>query len=319
MAYGMGGHLGISFQDSFGTANIGSMHWVPIISESLSQSIPPLVSEGMRGRFEEGEDHEGAREIGGDIVFNADPILVGKALKAWSGQSSGTVQGSCYLHGFKPITQDFGDLSALPPMTVEVYRDAGSAHQYHDLLCDGLTLEITAGEIVKVTMGMIGGKFGKVAKQQTTYLVNSEYVWDQTSISLGGVAVDEILNLTITGANALEGKHTLSASKDFNRIKRGGYRTLEIAGTILFVDDSEFDNYRDRTKQRLVATIAGQAVSSGYPGNLVIDVPSMLYYEYPPAIAGPGMIEVGFTASARYNVGSATFVDFSVTNTLGQY
>lgn len=319
MAYGMSGHVGISFQDSFGTAEIGSMHWVPIISESLSQSKPPLVSEGMKGRFEEGDDYEGANEIGGDVIFNADPILVGKALKAWTGQSSGVVQDSCYTHEFKPVTQDFDDLSALPPMTVEVYRDAGSAHQYYDLLCNGLTLEITAGEIVKCTMGMIGGKFGKVAKQQPSYLVNSEYVWDQASVSLGGAAVDEILNLTVTCTNALEGKHTLDSSKDFNRIKRGGRRTIEIAGTILFVDDSEFDNYRNRTKQRLMANVAGQAVSSGYVGDLMVDIPSMLYYEFPPAIAGTGLIEVGFTASARYNVGSGTMVEFTLVNTLSKY
>ncbi len=319
MAYGMSGHLGISFQDSFGTAETGSMDWIPLISESLVQAKPPLISEGMKGRYEEGDDYEGPNEIAGDIVFNASPILVGKALKAWCGQSSATLQESVYSHGFKPITSDFDELSALPPMTIEVYKDAGSAHQFYDCLCDALTLEVAGGEFVKVTMGVLGRKFEKVAKSQPSYLTTSEYVWNQSSLQLGGAAIDEILNLSVTCANALEGRHTLDGSKDFNRIKRGGYRTVEIAGTILFVDDTEFDIYRAQTKQRLVLNVAGQAVSSGYPGNLEIDVPSMKYSEFPPNISGLGLIEVGFTASARYNVGSAGMILFTCVNTVPGY
>ena len=322
MSYGMKGHVGICFQQSFGTAFTSSMHYFPIINETLTENIPPLLSEGLRGRFDEGPSFEGPHDIGGDIVAEAHPILMGVLLKAWCGYSSGTIQGSCYSHEFKPRTTDFDDMAAVPPMTIEVYRDAGSAHQYYDCLCNALNIENAHGTIVKVTAGLIGGNFAKAVKTVPSYLTGSEFTWNQTSISFqgsAGGAIDEVSQITIAMNNNLEGKGTLDNTKTFNRIKRGGFRTIEVSGTILFVDDDEFDQWRNQAAQPAVMTVTGQEISSGYNAEFKADFPEMRYNEFPVNIGGPGMIEVGFGAAAKYNADSATMAEFTLVNTQAAY
>lgn len=322
MSYGMDGHVAIGFQNSFGTANVDSFHYFPIITESLAEKVTPLVSEGMRGRFEAGDDYDGPREVGGDVVFPAHPVLIGKALKAWCGQASGTLATSAYTHTFKPRTVDFDGYAAVPPMTVEVYRGAGSAHQYYDMLCDALVIEVAYGQIVKATMTLMGGKFGKVEKTAPSYLPGSEYTWDQSSVSFQGSAdgaIDDLSAFTITMKNNLTAKGTLDGSRYPNRIKRNDFRMIELAGTMIFVNDQEFDHYRNMAAQRVVFTITGQNVSSGVPAKFEIDIPHFRYSAFPVNIGGPAMIEAGFAGEAKYHSDSGTMIQFTLVNTLVAY
>ncbi len=264
MADGLLGHVGISFQDSFGTSNVNSMFYFPIISESVTEAIPPLVSEGMRGRFEAGPTFEGFHEIAGDIIFEAHPILVGMALKAWTSASSDvTLNDSAYTHTIKPNTADFDALAAVRPMTVEIFRDIGSAFLYSDMLCNELTLEVVHGTVVKATMALMGGKFTKAVKSAPSYLPGSEYTWHQSSIqftnSAGTIgAIDEISQATITLNNNLEAIGTLEGTKTPNRIKRSGFRTAEFAGTVLFTRQEDVDDDKNQREQRAVMTSTGQ-------------------------------------------------------------
>jgi hypothetical protein len=319
MGYGISGHLGICFQDSFGTANVGSFHYFPLISESLVEAIPPLESESIVGRYEAGNVYQGFKEVGGDVVITSHPILLGKLLYAWTFQDSSLLGTSEYTHTQIPATTDFDTYAAVPPMTIEVYRAAGSAHQYYDCLANQLTIAIAHGAIVQTTMSVIGGKFAKVVKTTPSYLSGSEYTWDQASISLAGVGFDQFSELTLTMNNRLIGKGTLDGTKTANRVKRDGFRMLEISGTLLFEDDTQFDNFRNATEQRLVVTIEGQDVASGYPAKFEADIPSMRFNEHPVNIGGPGLIEASFTAEARYNSGSGHMVKFTVVNSQPLY
>ena len=321
MAYGQMGQLGIGFQSSYGTAETGSYHWFPLISESLNENIPEIVSEGMRSRMEEGDSLPGFHEIAGDVAVPAHPILIGKFLKAWCHTTSyvPALVASHYTHTFMPAPNDFDVLAAVPPMTIEVYRDAGSAHQYYDMLLNTLTLEIAHGAIIKATAGLIGGKFSKAAKNSPSYLTGSEWTWDQASMQIGGSAIDELSTMTITLNNNLAAKGTLDGTKLPNRIKRDGFRTIEVAGTALFISDTEFDIYRNQTRQEYIINVAGQACSSGYNTALEIALPSVFYTAFPPNIGGPGLIEASFTGKAKYLSTSGTIARFTLTNTLATY
>lgn len=313
-------HVGVGFQGSFGTANVDSFHYIPIHNETLTEAKPPLVDESMRGRFEAGVTYEGFNEITGDIVFPPHPILLGVALKAWFGQSSGSAQDDSYLHSFIPRTQDFDALAAVPPMTIEVYRDAGSAHQYYDVCCNALSIEIAHGAIYRATMSVIGGKYSKVVKSTPSYIVGDDFTWDQSSVSLNGSAVDEISTLTISFNNNLEAKGTLDGTKTANRIKRTTFRTIEVSGTSLYVDDTELDIFRAGTEQRAAFNIdGGYEVASGYNATLLIDIPSARYNEYPPQVGGTGLNEVSFTMDAKYNAGSGTMAELQLVNSQPSY
>ena len=306
MAYGMSGHAGICFQQSFGTSYVSSFEWFPIITESINESIPPLVAEGMTGRYEEGDSYEGAHEVAGDLAFNAFPYLMNRVFKAWFGQDSYTAAESDYwTHTFQPKTSDFDEMAAAPPMTIECYRDAGSGFLYSDCIANQITLEFAYGAFVKSTMSVIGGGFAFSAKQTPVYPAGEEYTWDQCSISLGGAAIDEMSTISLTFMNNLEGKGTLNCTKFANRIKRSGYRTIEIAGNILFTNQTEAAAFRNQTERRLVITTVN---GSNF---LEIDIPSMRYTALPINIGGPGQVEVGFSGAAKYNSNSGTMIEIT--------
>lgn len=322
MGYGIKAHIGVSFQNSFGTLNVDSMHYFPIISESLTKNIPPLMSEAVRGRYEAGPSYEAMHELAGDIVFDAHPVLLGKMLKGWFGQASGTLTNSYYSHEFNPITDDFDKFIAVPPMSIEVYRDAGSAHLFYDAAVNQLVIEIAHNNIVKCTASVIAAKHQKLAKSTPSYLPGSDYTFDQASFSFQGSsdgAVDAITAFTITLNNNLEASGTLNVSRQPGRIKRTSFRTIDLSGSMLFEDDNEVDHYHNSAEQRVVATLLGQTIGGTDRAKAEFDFPSFRYTEFPPNVAGMGLISVSFAATAKYNAGSGTMATFTLQNTLSQY
>ena len=315
MGYGINGHVGICFQQSFGTAFTSSFHYMNMLSESLVETKNPIVREHLKGRYSDSGILEGFNTIAGDIVMQAHPILIGKILKAWCGQSSsGGPSGMSYTHTFKPRDADWDEKSALPPMTIEVYRGAGSAHQYYDCVADGININIAHGAIVSVTMSVIGGKFSKVAKRTPTFQTGNEFTFDQASITLGGTATDKLTSLVISGKNNVEAKGTLNAAKTAARIRRTGFRLIEISGALLYEDDTELDKARAFTEARLFCTLL-----QGGSNYITFDFPSFEYTSFPVNIGGPGTVEVSFAGRANYNAGSATEATFILVNSHSIY
>ena len=314
-AYGMDLELGISFQNSFGTELTTSRDYLEILSESLNEDIPPIVSESLSGIYDEGADYEGFHAIGGDIVVEANPIQLGTLFKAWTGASSVSAQASCYTHTFIPQQADWGAMSAVPPMTIEAYRgDGGSSFIYYDCLANDLTLEFAHNAFVKATMSIIGGKFNRRAKTTATYAVGSLFTWDVTSMSVGGTAIDEFSAMTIKGSNALEAVGTMDGTKTPNRIKRSGKRTIEVSGTMLFVDQTEFNNYLAQTEQRLIINAQGATIGNSSV-LMKIDIPKFKYTAYPVNGAGAGRLEVSFSGKAKYDTTSAYPMEITLQNT----
>lgn len=318
MAVGQRGQVGFQFQNSYGTVSSATAY-TPFVSESLTEKIPRIVSEGMRSRYESGPRFAGFKEFGGDLVTEIHPIIVGFLLKGWCGIASGTLVTSCYTHTFNPRTTDWDTKAALPPLTLEVYRDVGSGMMYFDQCVNGFTFDFAHGKLLKSTWSFIGGNATKAVKTTASYWPGSEFTWNQVSVSIGGTAMTAITQMTVKGDNALEAKGTLDGTLVPARILRNGVRKLEISGTIITEDDTQLDCFRANTAQRLVINVAGQNVSSGYPALLKIDVPSMIYTEWPDNIGGPGLREVSFKAEADYNEGSGTMVTFTIQNTRASY
>ena len=321
MAYGQEGHIGMCFQQSFGTAYVSSMDYIPFISETLTENIEDLMSESLSSRVEEPDSYEGMHGIEGDIVMEVHPIVAGKLLKAWTGQSSEIgYSGSCYQHNFVPRTSDWSEeISALPPLTIEVYRDTGSAYQYYDMLCDKLVFEISQGTLYKMTASFIGAHFAWLAKTTTSYDAGSYFAWDTVSLSLAGAGVSNASQLTITANNNLEAKAYLDGTKYPGRILRKDFRTIEVAGTMLLVGDTQARIYRARTQQRIVATATHPTTIALGHNALEIDVPKMLYTNFPANIGGAGLIEVGFEGKAKYDTTSSYSIQWTLTNTRAAY
>jgi len=320
MAYGQEGHIGVGFQDSLGTANVDSFDYMPFISETLTENIEDLISESLSSRIEEPDPYEGMHANEGDIVMEVHPHNIGKFLKGWAGQESVSYTQSMYSHNMVPISDDWdAEKSALQPLTIEVYRDTGSAYQYYDMLVNQLTFEISQGAIYRCTAGMIGAQFAWMAKTAPSYETGSYFTWDTVSVSLAGSGKDDVAEMTITLNNNLEGKAYLDGNKYFGRILRNDYRTIELSGTMLLVGDAEARIYRARTAQRLVITATDPTTVMLDHNRLEIDIPAMRYTAFPANIGGPNLVEISFDAKGGYDSTSDYAVQFTLTNTTAAY
>lgn len=321
MAYGQDGHVGISFQDSLGTSNVDSFDFLPIISESLTENVDDLMSEGMASRLEEPDDYDGMHSNEGDLVVEVHPMLIGKFLLGWAGQESVSVVGSSYSHSFVPLEEDWdAERCAVRPATIEVYRDTGSAYLYYDMVLNTLSFEIAQGALLRATASFIGGQFSWVAKQTPSYEPGSYFTWDTVSVSLAGSAIDEVSQLTLTFNNNLAGRAYLDLKRYHSRFLRDDYRTIEISGTMLLSGDDEARNYRNRTQQRLVITATDPSTIGLEEHNeLEIDIPQMKYTNFPANLSGRGLVEVGFEAKGKYDSTSSYACQFTLVNTYDAY
>ena len=321
MAYGQKSNIGIIFQNSFGTVgDVNSIHFVPHLSYNLALEIPPIYSENMRGVFDEGDTYDGARTINGDLQCEAQPIALGAMLKSILNLESSTNSDSIYTHLFKPRTADHSEESAGNPVTMYTYLDTGSAMLYSDL--NGTTLEIgiANGELLKATVGYVGGTFTQNADVAASYPVGKRWTWDQSSLTVDGAGKAEIQDLSITLDESLEPQHTLNNSKYPSRIKRTGFRTVAVAGTILFDNQDEYQEFIAQSERELVMRFTNNTeIQSGYFEVCEIKLPLMRYEEAKPTAEGPGLISMSVTGRGKYSVDSATSLEITLVNTQATY
>lgn len=314
MSYGQDTRVGISFQNSYGTANVASLHWLEPISESVMLSKAQITQKGLRGIYDKGALQEGLNTVGGDVTIEAKANALGVLLSAVNVSSVTVTSAALYVHYFKPRQSDHSTLSAEKPLTyLKFMGDAGSAQQYSDLNGNTLELAISNGELLTAKLGVVGGSFAQIAAVAATYSVSNALDWSVSSLSFGGVAQSAIHQMTISQELGLQAKHVLDTDKFPARIKRGDARAINISGTIIFDDQLEYTDFLNQTDQAVNIFLKGSSqVQSGYYESLLVEIPSMRYTEYPIPVGGPGELEVSFKAQAQYHVGSGTAIAYTL-------
>lgn len=319
MPYGQDAVLGIAFQNSHGTvASVNSFYPMPFLSESLSPAYPELLSENMEGRFDEGEGYSGARNVGGTLSMEAQPITVGVLLKAMFGDPSSVTSDSHYTHTFKPRTGDFDVNVIANPLTVyKNLADGGQVPLYRDLVATRLELSVANGEFLTAGVDLTGG----VVETKTTsanigVAVGKKWTWDVSSVELGGAANTDFADLTVTVDEQASTRHVLQTSRDPARVKRDGRRQVRVNGTVRFSDQTEYDLFLAQTTQELKLTLTGTVeIQSGYYDVLGIDIPAFKYLAYPVEFADPSELQVSFEGKGDYHTGSGTSIAFTLVNT----
>lgn len=313
MTYGMKSNIALTFQNSFDSVgDVSSGHFIPFLSEALALKIPPKYSENMRGVFDEGDTYEGPRMVEGDINCEAQIVPAGAMLKAMFAETI-VNSDSLYTRTFKPRQSDWDEKSANHPVTVYKYLDTGSAMQYYNLNAATMEINIAQGEFLQMTAGFVGGAFQQVANVAASLPTGKRFTWNVASLSVDGSALGNLMDLTITvDDGALEATHTLNNSKYPSRVKRTGFRTIAVEGTIKFDNQDEYQQFLSQSERKLVAHFEGPTeIQSGYNEGLTIQLPALRYEEFEPAAGGPGQIEVGITARGKYHVGSGSALEIT--------
>ena len=325
--YGSDMKISIAHQNSFGTpvTAVGSFTAIPVLSETLAGDKPPLEINNMRGVHDAGPTKEGANSISGGFEAEANPISIGALLKAAFGTPTSTKANSAsvYTHVFVPDSADFDQFAAMRPLTiVKDFADGSSADLFSDMVCSNIALSIANSELLKVSVEFLGGKQGHKASIATAFEDTSRaFAWDVASMSTGGVAVEEVMDCTITLDNALSNKHTLNTSKEPSRTKRDGFRTVMVEGNMLFETHSHYLDWKNQTEQNFKMHLAstGSAISSGYTDSLTLECPTFKYDEFKPNAGGAGQIEVAFKGRGIFNVGSGHSLKATLVNTVAAY
>jgi hypothetical protein len=321
MSYGMKTNIGISFQNSYGTALSNSIYWIPFLSEGFAVGKEPLVAENMTGVFDEGLTYEGLNSVEGTLEVEAQPIALGAMLKAMMGAPTTVTSGAYFTHTFKPRTADFDDYAASIPVTInKVLGDAGSSHRFYDMVASKMSLSVANGELLKASLDFMGGKYSQIVAPAASYPTGKSFTWDVASVSIAGAANADISEFNLELDESLENKYTLNAAKTPSRTKRSGRRTLAVGGTLIFDTQAEYQQFLTQSERSLLVNMVGPTVvQSGYYETLTLNVPLFRYVEFKPVAGGAEKLEVGFSGKGIYSTTSATMLQITLANTQAAY
>lgn len=319
MPYGQDATIGIALQNSFGTqAAVGSIHQVPLLNEDVGLAQEELISQNLNGRFDEGDAYSGPRQFGGQLEAEAQPKALGALLTAAIGDPTQTaVESFVQSYVFDPRTSDFdANIPNRPVSYFKHLKDSNSAQLFYDLAGARFELQQSQGGFLLARVNFVGGKRATVGSQGLTLDSSPRWPWNTGSLSLGGSAVDDFTDITITHDEGMEPRFTLDGTLVANRIKRATARTIRVAGTLIFETQDELDNFVNETTQQMIITFRGTTeIQSGYFDTLTVDMPAFKWLDYKPVVRGPGEIEVSFTGKADYHPGSGQSIQYTLQNT----
>lgn len=314
MPYGTDGSLGINFQNSYGTSQVTSLNFIPLNDEDITLGIEDLISEEMRGTFDEGASYPGKRSAKGSVKMDIDMDSLGVCLRAIMGPAAVTSTGGLTTHVFKPRTADFDNNVIGDPMSMLVdLGDTGSAQLFYDCVATELEFGMAAGELYKLNMGVMGGKYAQSIAQSASFSTDSKWTWDSTSFSIAAAAVDELMEITVKINENAEEKYVLNGSTDPAYVKRTATRTIEVSGTMIFKDQGEIQEFISQTERQLFLTMTANSFS------IEIDAPKFRYTAFPVTLAGAEQLTAAFTGKAKYDSSAAYAMQVSLVNTHGIY
>lgn len=268
----------------------------------------------MYARHMAGPSHEGPRASAGGVSFEPLPDQIGLFLRAATGQTSSSITDSAGVHTFRPLhNSDYLEHSALPPMTLVVHRDVGSADAYADMNLTTLTFEMAHSELLKASADWTGGVRQGIAAVAPTYPAGAPWIWDQGSMSIGGSGIADFRSFTWIQTNNIEPAYTITDSKTPSHMRRAGLVEVSGTGTILAdtaVHSHLFSIFQAQTQAQLLINFNG--VTS--PGNLLFDMPQARINEYTWNIAGPGQIEVNLSVMGKFDTTSTYLCQYTLTN-----
>lgn len=318
MPYGMLETFQLSAQSSFGTINVASLRSIALISESIEHKVEQLMEASFYAEFGESPRYGGKRSSAGKISFEPKPTWLGAMLQAACGQSSVSFTASLATWKFRPLNlADWDPLqAALPPYSLLIDRQVGSAMTYWDMCVDKLNLTVAAGQLLKADADWLGGQYSHQAKSTAVYPPKQEAPWNwaQGSVSYGGAALGQLLSLNVQLSNNLEQRWTLQAnSGNPTHMKRKGPVSVAGAMSILFSSNSLMDQFLQQATARLVAT--WQVGSFLFQ----VDMPKFRPTGWNITAKNAGSLEAALSFVAEVDPTSAYQVEYTLSNSTPVY
>lgn len=323
MAVGMAGYFAVGVESSGGTDSfsVAVCDYVGILSENLVVNKTDLNQANLQQQFDEVETYQGMQSVAGNVSMEVHPRAVGYFLRsafdststcqtsagaAWA-NTIGFSHASWRVHQFiaKQSVFQAGSGSDLPTLTCVAFRGPGtaqgSAFAYYNCAANAMELSVDAGGLLRASFDLVGRNYSRLARATPSFLTAKAFVWAQASVSVAGTGKPHFESLTIRMNNALEPFPRLDGSYYNSVLKRTGYRTVEVNGSLTFSDDTDYDNFIAGSESALRVTYILTTSET-----LDIQVPAFRYTTFAPALSGPGRVQVGFTGRGMWHAGSGT-------------
>lgn len=320
MSYGMQGYIGLAKESVWGTPVVPTA-FATAMSETLGITIDRFETKNIFGGMYKPDDEAGVRRISGDTVHAGDPSTLGYLLHAAFGSVATTsLSGATFKqHIFQCATSDVSSVCALPPYTLEVFRDVTSAQQYAGCNLSKLSMQLQPNQDLRLTANWVGRSMlhkARIAAASVTFPSSpvSPFTFDVASFSFGGSAVDYVEAFTIDLDNKLEGIAALNNSTNIQRIARNEAIVGGVSGTVAFDDISQAQLFLNQTEQSISVNLFRASSFS-----CLITMPRVIYTAFPLATPGRGRITVGFTGECRMPVGSAGGIAITLRNNVASY
>jgi hypothetical protein len=282
----------------------------------MATAIERFETRNIIGRYTQPDDVGGAERHVGDWVFHGHPVSIGYGLEGVLGVNSvSSLGGGLFLNEFTPRQSDLSSLHPLTAYTMEVFRAGtvvSTSFQYAGCQFGGLTMNVVPNQDLRCTVNVVGGARNMIAKTTPSFPGSPvhPFTWDTCSIQLDGAAISRIEALTITYNNNIEGILTLNNDNEIAKVRRTTAPTLAISGTMDFESLDDFNTFAAQTEQTMKINFFKANSFS-----LLIDLPRVVFTEYPVAMPGRERLTVDWAMKGFYNAGSATAIKIDLTTT----
>jgi hypothetical protein len=324
MPFGALTHVGLGKEATWGTA-VAATDFLQFVSEGLNEEIEQVISAAQRGIADEPPSFEGMHNIAGDLSFEVYPNILGHILRAAFGapvttQPDAVNNPTVYQHVFTPAQDNFSNVCALPPYTLEVHRDLEQAFQYAGAVVNDLSLTFGGDQkIMQGSAAVIAKALALIAKTTPSFETTDPFRWFQSTITINGAVNADIQNLDFGVNNNLEGRATLNGTKEISRIKRNGYRTFPVNFTFDLTSLDEYNRFRSQNEVAASIDLVGALISGTYNYKLTIDVPKLRYTTFPINVGGAEQITAQANGVAKYDPVSAYGMKVTLVNTQSSY
>jgi len=355
MASGSGGQIALTRSDSLYLSVQSVDTWTNFVSESLEHTLNELEEGSITGNKDAPPSHKGIDFGAGDVLLEPDPNAIGHWMRGVFGQSSGTVlceAGSLganssalgagrpvLRHSFLPIQAAVDNRNFLPPYTIMVYKDVGSAFYFQGCQIHGIEFQATAGQLVGANINVMARKVERfertTAIQNLTKVSGSKpWVWDMASVEISSgqqgfanLLVDtnfEAININLNVP--LEGVVLLDGNKNYAEYQVNEFRRINTNGTVSFRDQTAYDSftaYENRSLRMTWQNVAsnqllGNPNSAFYP-TLQLDIPQFKFLSWSTPIGGPNRLQTSFTGKAERDPTSLYLCEAFLTNVTSVY
>lgn len=327
--YGAQAKYGFARQTAEGTPVVattspGSFHPFPLLNEDIGLEKDEVISQNLTGRFAQGASYDGVANVNGTIEYEVTPRNMGASLAmavnyAPAVITSGSVKGYTFL----PNTADFSATAVKAPFTgYKQFADSTSAEQLSDLQFGELSLTVAQGQFSKGRIVCAGGVsavngVGSASVVPAASDIGRLFPWNVCSVSVGGVGVSVMSEITVALNENIEPLYGLNASLNPLKYTRRDFRQVTVNGTFYMNDRVTLQDFKAGTQKRLLITLMSTvaAIQSGYYDTLTIDVPQMKILTFKPGASGPGEVSVPFTARGVVDPTSDYIVQYTLQNT----